>query len=225
MRLLLVEDNERLSGFVAKGLRDAGFAVDAVALAEEARAALATTRYDAALLDLGLPDADGMTLLRELRAARQPLPVLILTARDGLSDRVAGLDAGADDYVLKPFEMAELVARVKALLRRPGGALGLVLEIGNMRFDTAARTLEIDGRPVLLSRRELTLLELLMRRQGRVVGKDALEEGLYGFEDGVDSNSVEVHVSRLRKKLAAANARPIIQTVRGVGYLLVEDAS
>lgn len=224
MRLLLVEDNERLSGFVAKGLRDAGFAVDAVALAEEARAALATTRYDAALLDLGLPDADGMMLLRELRAACHPLPVLILTARDGLSDRVAGLDAGADDYVLKPFEMAELVARVKALLRRPGGALGLVLEAGNMRFDTAARTLEIEARPVLLARRELTLLELLMRRQGRVVGKDALEEGLYGFEDGVDSNSVEVHVSRLRKKLVAANAGPTIQTVRGVGYLLVEDA-
>jgi DNA-binding response OmpR family regulator len=225
MRLLLVEDNARLSAFVAKGLGDAGFIVDAVALAEDARSALATTRYDAVLLDLGLPDEDGMGLLRDLRRDRNPLPVLILSARDDLSDRVAGLDAGADDYVLKPFELAELVARVKALLRRPGGALGLMLEADNMRFDTVTRAVEVDGRTVLLARRELALLELLMRRLGRVVGKDALEEGLYGFGEEIGSNSLEVHVSRLRKKLAAANARPTIQTVRGVGYFLAEAAS
>ncbi len=225
MRLLLVEDNERLSGFVATGLRAAGFTVDVVALAEEAQAALDTTRYDTVLLDLGLPDADGMAVLRALRQARNPVPVLILTARDGVDDRVAGLDAGADDYVLKPFAINELIARVKALLRRPGGALGLVLESGNMRFDTVARSLEVAGRPVLLARRELALLEMLMRRAGRVVAKDALEEGLYGFEQEIGSNSLEVHVSRLRKRLAAAQAGSTIQTVRGVGYLLVEDAA
>jgi DNA-binding response OmpR family regulator len=223
MRLLIVEDNQRLAEFMAKALRAEGFTLDLVRLADEAAAALATTHYDAIVLDLGLPDGDGMDLLKGLRGRDDPTPVLILTARDGLADRVNGLNSGADDYLLKPFAMAELVARLKALMRRPGGALGVRLQSGNLAFDTVGSIVDVEGKALLLSRRELALLELLLRRAGRVVSKSSIEESLYGFGEEVESNSVEAHVSRLRKKLAAAGARCEIHIVRGVGYFIGED--
>jgi DNA-binding response OmpR family regulator len=222
MRLLLIEDNERLAAAVAEHLKAAGFAVDRVGLAAEAPAALATARYDAVVLDLGLPDGDGMRILESARSRGDATPILILTARDGLEDRINGLNAGADDYLLKPFAMGELVARLKALLRRPGAALGSTLQAGNLSLDTVNRAAEVAGRPVILGRRELALLELLLRRAGRVVAKDALEEGLYGFDEPASANSVETQMSRLRKKLESAGVTVAIHTVRGVGYLLTE---
>lgn len=222
MRLLLIEDNDRLAQFVVKGLRDAGFAVDRVGRLDEASAALSAGRFDAAVLDLGLPDGDGADWLKVRRDEGENLPVLVLTARASTADKVKGLNVGADDYLAKPFEMTELVARIKALLRRPGGALALTLEIGNVRFDTVHRDATVAGRAIVLSRSELTLLELLLRRAGRVVARRMLEEGLYGFDDMVGSNSLEAHVSRLRKKLEAAGATVQIHTLRGVGYMAGE---
>src|SRR5262245_22024200 len=222
MRLLLIEDNERLSAAVAQNLKVAGFAVDRIGLAADAPAALAAAHYDAIVLDLGLPDGDGMRILEAARGRGDGTPILILTARDGLEDRIKGLDSGADDYLLKPFAMGELVARLKALLRRPGAVLGSTLEAGNVSLDTVNRAVDSRGQTLILGRRELALLELLLRRAGRVVAKGALEEGLYGFDEPATANSVETQMSRLRKKLEAAGADVIIHTVRGVGYLLTE---
>ena len=166
MRLLLVEDNDRLAELVVKGLVDAGFTLDRVARLDEAAAALATAKFDTVVLDLSLPDGDGGEWLKERRAAGERVPVLMLTARAATGDKVKGLNSGADDYLAKPFEMAELVARVKALLRRPGGVLGLTLELGKLRFDTVHREAFVEDRPLPLSASELTLLELLLRRSG-----------------------------------------------------------
>jgi DNA-binding response OmpR family regulator len=225
MRLLLVEDNDRLSQFVVKGLSDAGFAVDRVARLDDASVALRAGRFDAVVLDLGLPDGDGGDWLKDRRAEGNQHPVLMLTARASTGDKVKGLNVGADDYLAKPFEMAELIARLKALLRRPGGALALTLEVGNIRFDTVHREAMVGGRVVVLSRSELTLLELLLRRAGRVVARRMLEEGLYGFDDVVGSNSLEAHVSRLRKKLEGAGASVQIHTLRGIGYMAGEHSA
>lgn len=224
MRLLLVEDNQRLAETTKEGLEKGSFTVDWFDTAGEAEAAIDTVSYDAIVLDLGLPDGDGLDLLKQLRSRGSSTPVMILTARDGVEDRVRGLDGGADDYLLKPFAMEELVARIRALLRRPGGALGLTLTAGNVSFDTAAREVLVDGNTISVSRREMGVLEQLMRRHGRVVPKDVLEDKLYGFGEEVTSNSVEVHISRLRKRLAKANADISVHTLRGVGYLLSEDS-
>jgi DNA-binding response OmpR family regulator len=177
-------------------LERAGFVVDTVGLYVEARDVLAVTAYDA-VLDLGLPDGDGIKLLGEIRAARNPLPVLVLTARDAVEDRVDGLNAGADDYLVKPFALTELIARIQALLRRPGGALGTVLTAGNVTFDTIGRDIRIGDISVLLSRRETAILEHLMRRLGRVMPKTMLEEKLYGIDDELESNAIPVHVHHL----------------------------
>jgi len=223
MRLLLVEDNKRLAETTKEGLEKESFTVDWFDTVGESEAAIETVAYDAIVLDLGLPDGDGMDILKQLRARKSSTPVLILTARDGVEDRVKGLDCGADDYLLKPFAMSELVARIRALLRRPGGALGLTLTAGNVSFDTAAREVRVGETVISVSRREMGVLEQLMRRYGRVVPKDVLEDKLYGFGEEVTSNSVEVHISRLRKRLTKAEANISVHTLRGVGYLLSED--
>ncbi|MDP1628529.1 response regulator transcription factor [Parvibaculum sp.] len=220
MRLLVIEDNRRLATLVAKGCRQEGFAVDICHDLDSARAALEAVRYDACILDLSLPDGDGLELLASLRRQGSELPVLVLTARDSLEDRVAGLNTGADDYLLKPFAMEELVARIRALLRRPGKALGRQLTAGNVELDTVAREVSIGGAPVVCPKRELDLLEILLRRQGRVVPKRAIEENLYAFGEEVSSNSIEVAVHRLRKRLADAHADVEVHTLRGIGYLL-----
>jgi DNA-binding response OmpR family regulator len=220
LRLLVVEDEDRLSGILKSKLSEIGFTVDIAGSAEDASIALELINYDAAVLDLGLPDGDGLAVLTAARLAA--LPILILTARDAVEDRVAGLNAGADDYLTKPFAMAELVARIKALLRRPGGVLGMTLEAGNVCLDTVGRELTIGGIPARLSRRELAILEQMMRRFGRIVPKAVLEEKLYGIDEEPDSTPIPVHVHHLRRQLDAAGASLMIHTIRGVGYILAE---
>jgi DNA-binding response OmpR family regulator len=223
MRLLLIEDHDRLAELTVKALATVGFATDRVAGVEDAEAALAVARYDAIILDLGLPDGDGLELMRRLRRAGTSVPILVATARSALGDRIKGLDGGADDYLVKPFEMDELAARLRALLRRPGAALGTILEIGNIRYDSASRTAEIGGKSVPLTRRETDLLEILLRRAGRAVSKASIEEALYGFDEHADLNAIEVLVSRLRKRLVEGGASAEIHTLRGIGYLLRSD--
>lgn len=225
MRLLVIEDEVRIAELVADALRLAGFAVDCFATLADARAALAIIAYDAVVLDRGLPDGDGLDLFLDLRAVADRPPVLILTAKDSVEARVDGLDAGADDYLVKPFAMVELVARVKALLRRPGGALGVRLEAGALLLDTVGRDATVGGTPLALARQEIAILEHLMRRLGRVVPKALLEEKLYGIDDELGSNAIPVHVHHLRRKLAEAQAGCAIHTVRGIGYFLREEAS
>jgi DNA-binding response OmpR family regulator len=222
MRLLVVEDEPRISEILKQALPQAGFIADFVSLCADGRAALASCPYDAAILDLGLPDGDGLQLLSEVRRAGNSIPILILTARDAVEDRVHGLDGGADDYLVKPFAITELIARTKALLRRPGGALGTILKAGNIDLDTLGRDVRIGATTVQLARRECAILEHLMRRLGRVVPKAVLEEKLYGLDDELGSNAVPVHVHHLRRKLADATATAEIHTVRGVGYLLAD---
>jgi DNA-binding response OmpR family regulator len=222
MRLLVVEDEVRITEVLRAALSRAGFAVDAVATVANARAAFPLAPYDAIILDLGLPDGDGLDLLTELRRAGSLVPVLVLTARDAVEARVTGLDAGADDYLVKPFAMVELIARTKALLRRPGQALGAVLEAGNIIFDTIGRDVRVGAAVLALPRQELAILEHLMRRFGRVVPKNVLEEKLYGIDEELGSNAIPVHVHHLRRKLLEAHAAAEIHTVRGIGYILAD---
>lgn len=224
MRFLVVEDEPRIAELVAGALRKAGFVVDVQQRVSDACHALDVFPYDGMVLDLGLPDGEGLDVLHATRARGQRLPVLVLTARDALEDRVGGLDAGADDYLVKPFASEELVARAKALLRRPGSALGTVLQAGRLALDTLGREALVDGHPLMLGRQELALLEHLMRRLGRVVPKAVLEDKLYGEGDEIASNAIPVHIHHLRRKLAEADARCGIQTVRGIGYFLIEEA-
>jgi DNA-binding response OmpR family regulator len=223
MRLLLVEDNERFAVLLRQGLAAAGFTVDMLATAEDAASALQTNRFDVVVLDLGLPDRDGLEVLAEMRGRGDATPVLILTARGSLNDRVTGLRSGADDYLVKPFALEELVARLQALLRRPGNLLGLALKLGNVTLDTVARQVFVGEQPALFSSREIAVLEHLLRRSGRVVAKTLLEESLYGLSQEIGSNAVEVYVHRLRRHLAEIGATVQVHTVRGVGYMLVED--
>jgi DNA-binding response OmpR family regulator len=223
MRILLLEDHKRLSQSIVEGLCKFGFGVDSFFTAEGGVGAIKSRAYDAMILDLGLPDRDGLDLISELRGSNVSLPILILTARDTVDDRVTGLDRGADDYLAKPFAMTELAARLRALLRRPGRALGDVLESANITLNTALRQVEVDGRVVAISPREIGALELLMRRAGQVVSKRALEDTLYGLAaEDVNPNTVEVLISRLRKRLEEIGARCTIDTLRGIGYLLRE---
>ena len=222
MRLLVVEDNERLAHLLTKGLQAAGYDTDLLTMAGEARTALTTTRYAALILDLGLPDGDGLSVLREIRHRKDPIPVLVLTARGGVHDRVSGLRGGADDYLVKPFVFEELLARLEALLRRPGQLLGSSLQVGNLTFDTQSRQAYIDDKPHVLSARETAVLELLMRRKDRVVSKKLVEDHLFGLSGEVGSNAVEVYIHRIRKQLSELGAKVEIHTVRGVGYRISE---
>jgi DNA-binding response OmpR family regulator len=223
MRLLIVEDNEELAELIAKGLKTAGYEADVLSSLEEARAVLSTTFYAAMILDLGLPDGDGLELLREIRQRDNPIPVLVLTARGGLTDRVHGLRSGADDYLVKPFALEELIARLEAQLRRPGHLLGSSLRIANLEFDTQNRQASIDDQPQVLSARETAVLELLMRSKGRVVSKKQVEDHIFGHSADVASNAVEVYVHRLRKQLSERGAKVQVHTIRGVGYLIAEE--
>ncbi len=219
MRLLIIEDNHRLCQAIAESLRVQGFAVDAAPSASEGLRAWRAADYDAAVLDLMLPDGSGLDALKAMRERGNMTPVLILTALGTIEDRVRGLDCGADDYLVKPFAMQELVARLRALLRRPGAALGRTLTLGNVGLDTSARIATVAGSRLELTRSELILLEALLRNQGRVLSKERLAECLYDFEQERSANSVETQVHRLRRKLAAAGADVSLRTLRGLGYL------
>ena len=217
MRLLIVEDETRIVELLRSAFERAGFVVDAVGTTTEGDQVLSLVAYDAVILDLGLPDGDELRLLVKIRSAGNRVPVLILTARDAVEDRVSGLDAGADDYLVKPFAVAELISRIKALLRRPGHALGITLQAGNLAFDTIGRDLRVGSTPLSVSRHELAILEHPMRRMGRVVPRTVLEEKLYGMDEPLESNAIPVHVHHLRRKLAEVGATPVIHTVRGIG--------
>lgn len=220
MRLLVVEDNSELASTIAKGLRRSWYTVDVVTNSGAADSALHTNSYSAVLLDLGLPDGDGLDLLKSFRFRDTETPVLILTARGALEDRVAGLDLGADDYMTKPFEFVELEARIRALLRRDAGRRGATLEFGNTSYDTVARTVQVDSEQLTLPRRELLLFDTLALRVGQVVSKDQIIENLAGFDEELSASAIELYVSRLRKKLQSSHLR--IRTLRGLGYLMEE---
>ncbi|HWZ63412.1 MAG TPA: response regulator [Steroidobacteraceae bacterium] len=214
MRLLLVEDDAMIGEAVRAGLRREGFAIDWVTSAAAAREALGTEGHELVLLDLGLPGTDGLTLLKALRGRGLDTPVLIITARDAVADRVAGLDAGADDYLVKPFDLDELAARIRALLRRKSGRAGPKLEHLGVTLDPATHRVTRGADDVALSPREFALLELLLERPGTILSRSQIEERLYGWGEEVESNAVEVHIHGLRRKLGAQ----FILTVRGVGY-------
>ena len=216
MRILVVEDDSLLGDALQMGLRQRGFDADWVKDGVAAELALRTGTFVAVVLDLGLPRLDGVELLRRERARGSKLPFLILTARDAVADRVRGFDTGADDYVVKPVDLDELAARLRALVRRSRGEAAPVLKIGELRLDPAARTVVYRGNPVELKAKEFNLLQELLLNAGRVLSRQQLEERLYAWGEEVESNAVEVHVHHLRRKLAPA----LIRTVRGVGYML-----
>jgi len=218
MRILIVEDDPLLADGLTRSLTRADYAVDLAADGGAADAVLATQTFDLVILDLGLPKLDGFEVLKRLRRRANTTPVLVLTARDTLDDRVKGLDLGADDYLTKPFELPELEARVRALIRRGQSGGGSLLTHGPLTLDTAGRRASLAGAALDLSARELGVLEVLMLRSGRVVSKDQLAEQLYNYDNDVGANAIEVYVHRLRKKLEPAGIR--IRTIRGLGYLL-----
>ena len=217
MRILVVEDDALVADAIRRGLGEAGYAVDHVDSAERAGTALGTESFDLAVVDIGLPGADGLTLLQRMRRGGTAVPVLILTARDALADRVSALDLGADDYLVKPFALPELVARSRALIRRSRSAASAELVIGALRLDLAARRAEVDGTAVSLTRREWAVLECLALNIGRVVAKDRLLQAIANWDEDIGANAIEVYVSRLRTKLGGAAP---IRTVRGLGYRL-----
>ena len=216
MRVLLVEDDPQLGDGLTVGLRQAGFAVDWVKDGAAADHVLATEAFDLLVLDLGLPRLSGMDLLVRLRARQQDLPVLILTARDATADKIAGLDGGADDYLVKPVDLDELAARIRALSRRAAGRAQPVLRHGGLGLDPASHRVTLDGAPVELSAREFALLQALLENAGRVMSRAQLEGSLYGWRDEPESNVLEVHIHHLRRKLGSS----LIKTLRGVGYTI-----
>lgn len=222
MRLLLLEDTEDVAEAVVAGFARRGDAVDHAATVGEAAELIALQDYDVAILDIELPDGSGTAILRALRAAGKPTPVLMLTARAKVDDRISALDGGADDYVVKPFDLRELEARVRALARRSGPDRTGVLEIGNVTFDPAACALAVSGQPVALTRREFNLLETLIANRGRVIPKERILERMYAFNDEpVGANAVELYIARLRRKLEGSTLA--IRTLRGLGYQLVAE--
>jgi len=216
MRLLLAEDDRMIGASIQKGLRQDGFTIDWVQDGRAAELALQEQVHDLLLLDLGLPRKQGLEVLSTMRRQGDARPVLILTARDAVADRVAGLDAGADDYLVKPFALDELAARIRALLRRRSGRADPILSYGDIELNPATREVRVRGDPVMLSAREFALLEALMTRPGAVLSRAQLEEKLYGWNDEVESNAVDVHLHGLRRKLGA----DVIRNVRGVGWMI-----
>jgi two-component system response regulator QseB len=220
MRLLLVEDDPMIGAAAREGLRQEGHAVDWVRDGREAETAAAGGLHDLVLLDLGLPRRDGLEVLRALRARGSKVPVIVITARDAVTDRVAGLDAGADDYLVKPFDLDELAARVRAVARRRSGNAASRVRLGELEMDTAAKRVRWKGHEVALSAREYALLEALADRPGQYLSRAQLEDRLYGWGEELASNAVEVHIHGLRRKLSAT----LIRNVRGLGYALAVDA-
>ncbi|HEY8906951.1 MAG TPA: response regulator transcription factor [Rhodoferax sp.] len=218
MRVLLVEDDRMIGEVVAQSLKEASYAVDWVRDGQTALDTLATQTYDVVLLDLGVPKRDGLEVLRGVRGKNNPVPVLVITARDTLDDRIRGLDSGADDYVLKPFEMTELLARMRAVTRRKGGVAGPVLSNGLITLDPATREVNLDGQAIALSGREFSLLMALMVRPGAILSRSDLEDRIYGWNEEVESNAVEFLIHSLRKKLGAK----AIQNVRGMGWMVAK---
>ncbi|MBG6309919.1 response regulator [Pseudomonas aeruginosa] len=216
MHVLLTEDDDLIASGIVAGLNAQGLTVDRVASAADTQALLQVARFDVLVLDLGLPDENGLRLLQRLRQQGVDLPVLVLTARDAVTDRVAGLQAGADDYLLKPFDLRELGARLHTLQRRSAGRCVNVIEHGRLSYDPSTRETWLDGRPVELSRREQALLQALLNNRGRILSGEQLKDSVYGFGDEVESNALNVHIHHLRRKLGNA----IVQTVRGLGYRL-----
>jgi len=223
LRLLLVEDHRGLAEAFDVGLSRAGFAVDHASTISQARAMFAHSEYDLALLDLGLPDGSGLDLLDEWRT-KGGMPIIVLTARGAVGDRVEGLNGGADDYLVKPIEISELVARCRAVLRRPGGRLSLILEAGGLRLDTAHREARFAGNLLSLGRREVGALEIMMQRKNQVVSRRAIEDSLYDKTSDITPNAVDAVVSRLRRTLEDANADVRIQAVRGIGWMLLDES-
>jgi len=216
LRVLLVEDDALLGSAVQAGLEQSGYTVDWLRDGGQAASALQDEEPDILVLDLGLPGKEGLTLLKELRARDSSLPVLILTARDTVEDRIAGLDVGADDYLVKPFDLGELSARLRAISRRRGGRASPLIQYGDMVFDPAARIVSVDGAEVNLSAKAMAILEALLERPGMPLSRERLEQILYGWGEGVESNAVEVHIHHLRKKLG----KDRIRTIRGLGYMM-----
>lgn len=219
MRVLITEDNGELAGFIQEALTREGFLSDIARSAGELRVLLNEVSYSAMILDLGLPDIDGLDMLRMLRESGLTIPVLIVTARGGIQDRIKGLDRGADDYLVKPFAVDELVARIRALLRRPSVLSSKKIGLDNLSFDVISKTLTVEGRNVVMGRTELALLEHFLRNVGLTVSKEALESHIYqnGYE--LTENALQVAIHRVRKKLKDQGATPTISTVRGVGYI------
>lgn len=218
MRILLAEDDLQLGDGLTVGLRQSGFAVDWVRDGEMADLALSTETFDLLVLDLGLPKLAGMEVLKRLRSRSQMLPVLILTARDATGDKVLGLDAGADDYLVKPIDLDELAARIRALTRRTAGRAAPLLIHGELTVDPAAHAVTLAGQAVELSSREFSLLQMLLENTGRVLSRSQLEQSIYGWHDEPESNALEVHIHHLRKKLGSS----LIRTLRGVGYTIAK---
>ncbi len=224
MRVLIVDDDREVASLVARELNGQGYAVDTVGLAQHALAAASDTEYALMVVDLGLPDGDGLELVREIRQRGSHTPILVITARRRVEDRVVGLVSGADDYLVKPFALPELRARVGALLRRPAHIDRARSVVGNLVVDREALEAMVDGKGIALTRKQFALLDLLARRKGTMTPRRTIEEALYGFDEAVSANSIEAHVSKLRGALRAAGAKVTIETRRGIGYRLAVDS-
>jgi len=225
VRVLLVEDDSRIAHFVAKGLREQSYAVDVVGSGEQALYQAAINTYDLVILDVMIPSPDGFAVCKELRSAGQRVPILMLTARDAVEDRIEGLDCGADDYLTKPFEFRELLARLRALLRRPGSLQPARLVVADLVVDTAGQTVSRAGKTIPMTAKEYALVEFLARNAGRVVGRAEIAEHVWDEEFDPFSNLIEVYVNRVRRKIDAGGAKPLLHTRRGAGYVLSLNAN
>ena len=221
MKVLIVEDQERLGQFLERGLKECTYTVSWVRTCKDALDALAESSYDVVVLDLGLPDGDGIDMLRKWRASGFNEPVLILSARDSVEDRIKGLDVGADDYLPKPFSFEELLARVRSLVRRQSSVKQVVLEHRGIRLDLLSHTVQINSQPIDLTSREYALLEIFMQNYGRILPRTLITDKIWASSYDVDTNLLDVYMSRLRAKLETSSAKPLFKTVRGVGYQLL----